>query len=56
MDVSDPQSENYGKHWTPSRVHDFFSPSEETIETVKEWLIAAGKSVAKHAFKLLSVT
>ncbi|MCJ1310955.1 hypothetical protein MMC25_004624 [Agyrium rufum] len=42
MDVSHPDSANYGKHWTPEQIVDMFKPAEETIETVRNWLIAAG--------------
>ncbi|KAF8856879.1 putative protease S8 tripeptidyl peptidase I [Acephala macrosclerotiorum] len=42
MEVSDPTSENYGKHWTPQEVHDAFAPEEETIAKIKEWLIDFG--------------
>jgi tripeptidyl-peptidase-1 len=39
---SDPDSENYGNHWTPQQVHDMFSPEEETVATIKEWLTGFG--------------
>ena len=42
MDVSHPDSPNYGKHWTPEQVIEAFQPSSETVETVKEWLKSAG--------------
>jgi tripeptidyl-peptidase-1 len=42
MDVSDPSSENYGKHWSPKEVVETFAPSDETILTVKSWLMDAG--------------
>ncbi|KAF2090832.1 subtilisin-like protein [Saccharata proteae CBS 121410] len=46
MDVSDPSSSNYGKHWTPEKVVDMFKPAEETIEAVREWLVQSG--IAAH--------
>ncbi|KAJ6592444.1 subtilisin-like protein [Mycena capillaripes] len=39
MDVSDPQSPNYGKHWTSARVKETFRPSKETVDTVQVWLL-----------------
>ena len=42
MSVSHPDSEHYGKHWTPQQVADFFRPSQETSDAVKSWLIEAG--------------
>ena len=42
MDVSHPDSENFGKHWTPEQVADTFAPSTETIDTAKEWLMSFG--------------
>ena len=42
MDVSHPSSPNYGKHWTSEEVIDFFKPSDETVETVRQWLIEGG--------------
>ncbi|KAI6877055.1 hypothetical protein KC334_g17847, partial [Hortaea werneckii] len=38
MDISHPHSPNYGKHWTSDEVIDMFKPSDETVETVKNWL------------------
>jgi tripeptidyl-peptidase I len=42
MDVADPASPNYAKHWTPEQVVEHFSPSDETVEAVKEWLHNSG--------------
>ena len=39
---SHPDSENYGKHWTPEEVHDMFAPEEETVANIKEWLTDFG--------------
>ncbi|SMR49829.1 unnamed protein product [Zymoseptoria tritici ST99CH_3D1] len=38
MDVSDPDSLNYGKHWTAQQVQDFFRPTDETIDAVRQWI------------------
>jgi tripeptidyl-peptidase-1 len=42
LDVSDPESPNYGNHWTPSQVADRFKPSRDTVRTVHNWLIKSG--------------
>jgi len=42
MDVAHPDSANFGKHWSAADVHDAFAPTDETTETVKAWLVAAG--------------
>lgn len=34
MDVSHPDSENYGKHWSAKEVAEMFAPSEETVSSV----------------------
>ena len=38
LDIADPASPNYGKHWSPSRVAETFSPTPETVGTVTAWL------------------
>ncbi|KAL9078122.1 MAG: hypothetical protein Q9157_002949 [Trypethelium eluteriae] len=47
MDVSDPESINYGKHWTAQQITDAFAPSEETINAVKDWVVSSGISSSK---------
>jgi tripeptidyl-peptidase-1 len=42
MSVAQPDSQKYGRHWSPKRVAEYFAPSETTISTVKSWLIDAG--------------
>ncbi|KAH8679313.1 putative alkaline serine protease AorO [Ilyonectria robusta] len=42
MDVSDPDSPNYGKHYTAEQVVDLFSPDADSIEIVKSWLAESG--------------
>jgi tripeptidyl-peptidase I len=44
LDVSHPDSPNYGKHWSPAKVAATFAPSKATVNTVKEWLGSAGIS------------
>ena len=38
LDVADPQSANYGQHWTPSQVKDTFRPSQGSVDAVRSWL------------------
>ena len=42
MDVSNPTSPNYGKHWTAQEVAEAFAPSDITIKSVVRWLADAG--------------
>jgi tripeptidyl-peptidase-1 len=42
MDVSDPNSPNYGKFWTGQKVIDTFAPSNDTVSTVQNWLEGSG--------------
>lgn len=42
MEVSHPDSEKYGKHWSAGDVLNMFAPSEETIEAVRSWLVGSG--------------
>nr|POF12860.1 tripeptidyl-peptidase sed1 [Quercus suber] len=41
-EVSHPESEKYGKHWSPKEVAEAFAPSTETVEAVKAWLHSSG--------------
>ncbi|KAF3927877.1 Aorsin [Dactylellina cionopaga] len=36
--VSDPNSPDFGRHWSPARIQEHFAPSKETVEKVKIWL------------------
>lgn len=47
MDVSHPDSKNYGKHLSAQEVHDFFSPSDETVDAVRTWLVEAGVDASR---------
>ena len=40
--VSDPASLQYGNHWSPQKIANYFSPSESTVIEVKAWLLAEG--------------
>lgn len=42
LDVSHPNSANFGKHWDAQKVTDSFAPSQETVDSVTEWLTTSG--------------
>lgn len=42
INSSDPKSPDYGKHYTQKQVVDTFAPADDTIQSVKAWLIASG--------------
>ncbi|CEJ86893.1 hypothetical protein VHEMI04238 [[Torrubiella] hemipterigena] len=46
MDVSDPDSANYGKHWTAEQVAEKFAPAEGSADAVTKWLVEAGVPAA----------
>ncbi|TBU55600.1 subtilisin-like protein [Dichomitus squalens] len=50
MDVSHPDSPNYGNHWTPAKVAETFRPTPESVDTVRAWLHKSG--IEPHRVKL----
>lgn len=44
MAVAHPDSPTYSQHYSAAQIVDIFSPSQETIETVMNWLTDAGIS------------
>lgn len=42
LDVSHPDSPNYGNHWSAAKVAATFRASPEAVSTVTEWLAAEG--------------
>ncbi|KAJ5112796.1 hypothetical protein N7532_000841 [Penicillium argentinense] len=42
MEMSNPASDNYGKHMTASEVHDLFAPSQDSVDSVRDWLESSG--------------
>ena len=44
MDVSHPESPNFGKHWSAKKVAETFAPSQESVDAVTEWLKSSGIS------------
>jgi tripeptidyl-peptidase-1 len=50
LDVSHPESKNYGKHYTAAEVNKLFAPTAETVQAVRDWLISSG--IAEHRIKV----
>ncbi|KAH9848040.1 subtilisin-like protein [Lenzites betulinus] len=48
LDVSHPDSSNYGQHWTLQQVADTFRPSAESVESVHKWLVEDGQIGAER--------
>ncbi|KAK8109283.1 hypothetical protein PG984_015084 [Apiospora sp. TS-2023a] len=44
MDISNPQSANYGKHMSSEEVIDFFAPEKSSADAVIDWVVASGIS------------
>lgn len=44
MDVSDPRSANYGRHWTAEEVARAFAPAGEAVDGVVAWVTTASAS------------
>lgn len=42
MDVSHPESANYGNHWSPAKVAQTFRPTQDSVDTVRTWLHQSG--------------
>ncbi|KAL9127909.1 MAG: hypothetical protein Q9217_003295 [Psora testacea] len=47
MDVSHPDSPNFGKHWTAKQVAETFAPTQESVDAVMEWLRNSGISAER---------
>ncbi|KAK5174105.1 uncharacterized protein LTR77_001185 [Saxophila tyrrhenica] len=41
-EVSDPESDRYGKHWSAKEIAEAFAPSDDTVSAVKSWLASHG--------------
>lgn len=49
MEIADPTSPRYGKHYTAEEVIDLFKPSQRTVDQIGEWLNEAGISDFSHS-------
>lgn len=56
MQVSDPHSGDFGKHWTLEEIHDYFAPSAETKGAVRAWLESVWQSPSKCRFDCVSTS
>ncbi|KAJ4416113.1 hypothetical protein N0V82_006957 [Gnomoniopsis sp. IMI 355080] len=45
MDRSNPESPNFGQRMDPREVIEFFAPPKESVEVVRDWLVAGGINV-----------
>ena len=48
MELSDPTSHKYGQHMSAKEVGDFFRPSSDSIESVRDWLHSSGIDTERH--------
>ena len=42
MDVSHPESPNFGEHWSAKKIAETFAPNSESVGSVKAWLESSG--------------
>lgn len=47
MDRSNHKSPNFGKRMTSREVIDFFAPPRESVEAVRDWIVAGGILVSR---------
>lgn len=50
LKISDPHSEEYGRHWTAQEVAEAFVPSTAHVLLVKEWLYGSGVTTDRLSF------
>jgi tripeptidyl-peptidase-1 len=48
LDISDPESANFGKHLTAEEVGDLFRPSRKSMDAVRDWLHDSGIDTERH--------
>jgi tripeptidyl-peptidase-1 len=48
MEVSHPESPNFGQHWSAQKIAETFAPNQETVDAVREWLADAGIEDSKQ--------
>lgn len=42
MEVSHPDSPNFGQHWSAQKIAETFAPGHESVEAVMDWLVSSG--------------
>ncbi|KAJ5666609.1 hypothetical protein N7462_011018 [Penicillium macrosclerotiorum] len=47
MEISNPFSSRYGQHMTEAEVHEFFAPSQDTVDSVRSWLESSGIAASR---------
>lgn len=50
MDISDPASPNFGKHWSAEKIANTFAPSREATDTVTNWLLDSGIDASRLTY------
>ncbi|TVY16705.1 Aorsin [Lachnellula arida] len=50
LDVSDPESPNFGKHWSAEKIANTFAPSKKTQDGVVDWLVKSGIDAGRHKY------
>ncbi|KAB2570965.1 Aorsin [Lasiodiplodia theobromae] len=50
IDVSDPASPNFGKHWSAEKIANTFAPSREATDTVTNWLLDSGIDASRLTY------
>ncbi len=52
MDIADPTSPNYGKHWSAEKVAKTFAPSKEASDKTLDWLVSSGVSIERLKYSV----
>lgn len=52
LDVSDPSSPNFGKHWSAEKVANTFAPTKKTHDEVTYWLVKFGIDANRHSYSV----
>jgi len=55
-DVSDPDSPNWGKHWTKEQILELISPPARDVKKVTDWLASKGIQNVENHGDMLKVT
>lgn len=56
MDVSDPNSPNYGKFWKAEDVYAMYAPDVEAVSAIMGWLESVGVEDVVHSDNKVSMT
>ncbi|GME49730.1 Peptidase S8/S53 subtilisin/kexin/sedolisin [Neofusicoccum parvum] len=50
MDIADPASPNFGKHWSAEKVANTFAPSPEATDSVTNWILESGIEASRLTY------